>query len=83
MQHEEDEDCNDDDVEEAREAGGMEELLAGLGDANLLDIGNGTDPTGGIPPPAAPLGDLLGGQNVPSSQRNESESGATADLLGL
>ena len=80
MQHEEDEDCNDDDIEEAREAGGMEELLAGLGDANLLDIGNGTDPTGGIPPPAAPLGDLLGEGR---SQRNESEAGATADLLGL
>ena len=97
VQHDEDEDCNDEGIEEAREAlatGGMEELLAGLGsndDANLLDIGNGNDPVAaaasGQPP--ANLGDLLGGggtggQSLPSSAtQNESEAGATANLLGL
>ena len=102
MQHDEDEDCNDEGIEEAREAreagltaGGMEELLAGLGsneDANLLDIGNGTDAaaaSAGQPPPPPPtLGDLLGeggagGQNRPSATESGSEAGATADLLGL
>ena len=96
MQHDEDEECNDEGIEEAREAreagltaGGMEELLAGLGsneDANLLDIGNGTDAPGQPPPPT--LGDLLGegragGQNRPSATESGSDAGATADLLGL
>ena len=100
VQHDEDEDCNDEGIEEAREAiatGGMEELLAGLGsndDANLLDIGNGNDPVAaaaasGQPAPSANLGDLLGGggtggQSLPSSAtENQSEAGATANLLGL
>ena len=100
VQHEEDEDCNDEGIEEAREAiatGGMEELLAGLGsndDANLLDIGNGNDPvaaaaSSGQPAPSANLGDLLGGgegtgeRSLPSDTRDESEAGATANLLGL
>ena len=104
MQHDEDEDCDDEGLEEAREAreegltaGGMEELLAGLGsneDANLLDIGNGTDgsaataATAGQPPPPATLDDLLGnigaaGRNQPSAKEADSEAGATADLLGL
>ena len=100
MQHDEDEDCDDEGLEEAREAreegltaGGMEELLAGLGsneDANLLDIGNGTDAAaaGQHPPPPATLDDLLGnigaaGRNQPSAKEADSEAGATADLLGL
>ena len=100
MQHDDDEDCNDEGIEEARETiatGGMEELLAGLGsndDANLLDIGNGNDPVAaaasGQPTSPANLGDLLGGgggtggQSLPSSAtQNESEAGATANLLGL
>ena len=97
MQHDEDDDCNDEDIEEAREAmehgltaggNGMEDLLAGLGsneDANLLDIGNGTESDG---QPPATLGDLLGEggagrQSRPSARKGESEAGATADLLGL
>ena len=98
MQHDEDEDCNDEGIEEAREAreagltaGGMEELLAGLGsneDANLLDIGNGTDAAAAGQHPPATLDDLLGnigaaGQNQPSVKEADSEAGATADLLGL
>ena len=97
MQHDEDEDCDDEGLDEAREAreegltaGGMEELLAGLGsneDANLLDIGNGTDAATGQPPPAT-LDDLLGnigaaGRNQPSAKEADSEAGATADLLDL
>ena len=98
VQHDDDDDCNDEGIE-AREAiatGGMEELLAGLGsndDANLLDIGNGNDPVAaaadsGQPAPPDNLGDLLGGggtggQSLPSATRDESEAGATANLLGL
>ena len=97
VQHEEDDDdFNEADIEVAKEmreegGGGVEQLLAGLGnndDANLLDIGDG------IPSDDASQslsGDLFGGggeggqSQPPSGTENErgAEAAATADLLGL
>ena len=97
MQHEDDDDdFNGADIEVAKEmreeGGGVEQLLAGLGnndDANLLDIGDGVADDAG----QSLSGDLLGGggegghghSQPPSGTENETgaEAAATADLLGL